>query len=294
MRFGVCTIRRCVSVGFKPDIVKLAVQNPVSGQPRLFIFHRDSTVADFENILKAEFPSVGVFGFYINDHLGNKTELPVDIQRKISLFDQIKDKELALTADGVEIGTRHDTSSSELKKRFIVDLAENILKEKLIGTNSTILKTEFNDYLSNNFKKDFKTAIDMAKPDIEKRKQSIDAIISVWESFQDQFIRQSIRRSMQPVKILLLLSTVQLSVLFYLTFFVYDWNVVEPLAYMITLGLQVGFLAVYAFKRKVVGPEMFFKKSMNETMFELNRNMFFAEELYIKKRALENLRLLFK
>ena len=104
MKFGVYTIRRGVSVGLKPNVIKLAVQHPVTGQPRLFAVRRDLTIAEFEKILKAEFPSVSTFNFYIHDDKGAKTSLTTDIRTQTSFFEETKDSELAIAADGVEIG----------------------------------------------------------------------------------------------------------------------------------------------------------------------------------------------
>lgn len=294
MRAGLRATRRFVSVGLKPEVIKLAVQSPTTGHPKLFVVRRDSTVADFESILRSEFPSVSAFEFCVHDENGAKAALPQGVRQKTSFFDEMKDKELALVADGVEVGMRYDTSSSELKKRFILDLAEKTVRENLVANHNALLKTEFADYLTGQFKADLKVAIDAARPDIEKRRSSIDAIIVGWEAFMSQFINVSVKKSMKPVKLLLLLSMLQFAVLYYLTFYVYDWNVVEPLAYMLSLSIQLGFLLVYALKRKLVGPEFFYSGSLKGMMAQLNRNVFYAEELYIKRRALDNLKILFK
>ena len=294
MRSVVYTMRRRVSIGLKPDVIKLAVQHPVNGQPRLFAVRRDLKIADFEKILRAEFPSVNTLNFYIHDHTGTKTSLTNDELARSVLFEENKDKELSIEADGTEIGMRYDTSSSELKKRFILDLADDTIKENLLRNKSSVLNTEFVDYLNNQFKRDFKASIEVKRGEIENRKAAIDIIISKWEGFKAQFIDYSIKRSMRPVKALLLLSSLQFLALFYLTYFVYDWEVVEPLAYMTTLTLQFLVIAGFAFKRKLLGPELFFESNMQKMKHLLNRNLFYTEELYIKKRALENLLILFK
>ena len=294
MRSGVCRICRFVSVGLKPETLKLAVQHPNTGQPRLFVIKRESTVADFERLLKVEFPSVSTFNFYIHDTKGDKISLPAVDRSRISFFNEMKDSELAIEADGSEIGMRYDTSSSELKKRFILDLAENTIKQNLIANKSSVLKTEFSEYLSTQFKTDFKSAIEVARPEVEQRKTAIEALIAKWEAFRTQFLDFSVKRSLKPVKVLLFLSSMQFSLLFYLTFFQYDWNVVEPISYLMALGLQFGLVGGYALKKRYFGPEFVFKTAMEKMNVKLERNLFYAEELYIKKKALENLLILFK
>ena len=100
------------------------------------------------------------------------------------------------------------------------------------------------------------------------------------------------KKSLLPVRFLFLLTVIQGAFLFYVTYYLYGWDVGEPISYLIALGIET--LGMFFFLRKMgsLTPKLFFQRRQERLRRRLMSTTSTHNEIELKyaKTSLSRLR----
>jgi hypothetical protein len=294
MHFLVRNVRRHLTFPYKSDLVKIAVKSPLDGVPKLFYVNKKANLTDFNDLLKLEFKIDEDFEFVSFDLNGNKISVPTNSWAVLNLKEILNDSYLELkhkTRPGEVFNLKYDIFTSLLKREIQLDNCEAVFKEGLLaGDSKTIDIEKFDRYVSTYFAEDFKKSQEEINQKLTEKAAwhlKISSLIMKAASEKEEMYQSS---SGLPVKLMMGLSTANFAILFYLTFFVYDWNVVEPISYLISLSAQIALILGYYRVRKPLDYDFFFRRYLSNFRRVQSEQSFYTDSFLKKARAIESLR----
>eukprot|EP01017_Pseudomicrothorax_dubius_P019770 TRINITY_DN2177_c0_g1_i6.p1 TRINITY_DN2177_c0_g1~~TRINITY_DN2177_c0_g1_i6.p1 ORF type:complete len:322 (+),score=91.63 TRINITY_DN2177_c0_g1_i6:48-1013(+) len=241
--------------------IRLSVDLSWEGNKKRFFINDKTTVADFQKLLKEEFPEEEV-AFVVNDNVVNQEDPIIGQPFSHVLRENLVNLRLG---DRIEASFEFDalgsifyisgnpldqslannqvpTPDSIWLRRFSTQLIERVTKNSKGTFSIKDLQTALNETFANFNKTPSSTkALEVAEKNLLTQQAKVDEA-------QKNFLGYLDKKAKLPIKLGIAAIAVQWAVLFYLTYGVYGWDVTEPIGYLIALSLET--LGLFYFIRK--------------------------------------------
>lgn len=286
-------LARRLTYSHKPDLLKIAIQSQ-SGQPRLIYIRKTSTLSELNDQLQIEFSFDRGFEFWSYDTNGQKAKITEENLQTTQVGDLLDNSYLELKHETLKdniLNIRYDVFGSHLKKKLLLDSSHQLMRQNLFKNGLQTIKTNhLEKYVNEKFVEDFIHAHRENHRSLTEKSEWHEQIATKISEEQQKLEEEYRKSSNWPVKVMIGLSTVNFAVLFYLTFFVYDWNVVEPISYLISLGAQIALLIGYYRMRRQIDYDFLFQRFLKSYKSVLTQKSFYTDSFLRKSRMVKSLK----
>lgn len=276
--------RRFFTPSTDQKYIKVLVERQQIRRSAMFYLPRSKSMAKFQLMVQDEFGLSQLPKAYECLANGEMKEFRDSESDSMTIEDAISLKIVELKSEYVNFRIQSDFFQSDSKKVLMNSIIQKTLQDQPITTPedfTTFLQTKFAALFSNELKQKM--------VEFENLKHATESIIEKEKLMIKEIKEKGYKKSKQKVSLLIAGSTVQFSTLFYLTFFVYDWNVIEPVAYLTSLGIQIVVLAMLAFRGRQVNSDALFQSNIAITEQLINRRSLFINYLRNRSRILSTM-----